>query len=123
MQPFRIRAMLSGDITDGLALKERAGWNQVRADWSRTLALQPDGCFVAELDNRVVGTVATCRFGPVGWVAMMLVDERNGDGESGRPCCNKPSRHSTPPVSARYASTRPRSADHCTRRWGSCRMR
>src|SRR5262249_41127123 len=37
---------------------------------------QPDGCFLAELDGLPVGTVTTCRFGSVAWIAMMLVDER-----------------------------------------------
>ena len=56
-------------------MKEQAGWNQVEADWRRLLDLQPDGCFVAELDGIPAGTVTTCRFGPVAWVAMMLVDK------------------------------------------------
>ena len=45
------------------------------ADWRRLLCLQPDGCFVAELDGIAVGTTTTCIFGPVAWVAMVLVDE------------------------------------------------
>src|SRR5215216_3234927 len=67
--------MTAADVASGLRLKEQAGWNQLEADWRRLLDLQPDGCFVAEVDGAVVGTVTTCRFGPVGWVAMMLVDE------------------------------------------------
>jgi hypothetical protein len=37
------------------------------------LALEPSGCFVAELDGTPAGTVMTCRFGKVAWIAMMLV--------------------------------------------------
>ena len=72
---LRIRGMTVADIPLGMRLKEQAGWNQVEADWRRLLDLQPDGCFVAELDGIPAGTVTTCRFGPVAWVAMMLVDE------------------------------------------------
>jgi GNAT superfamily N-acetyltransferase len=72
---LRIRDMTVADIPFGMRLKQQAGWNQVEADWRRLLGLQPDGCFVAELDGVPAGTVTTCRFGPVAWVAMMLVDE------------------------------------------------
>jgi GNAT superfamily N-acetyltransferase len=72
---FRIRGMTVADIPFGMRLKEQAGWNQVAADWSRLLDLEPEGCFVAELDGTAAGTVTTCRFGRVAWVAMMLVDE------------------------------------------------
>jgi GNAT superfamily N-acetyltransferase len=57
-----------------MRLKEQAGWNQRAADWQRFLDLQPDGAFVAELDGAPAGTVATLVFGPVAWVAMVLVD-------------------------------------------------
>src|SRR5262249_50227290 len=36
--------------------------------------MQPDGCFVAELDGVPVGTTNTCIFGSVAWIAMVLVD-------------------------------------------------
>ena len=72
---LRIRGMTIADIPLGMRLKEQSGWNQVEGDWRRLLDLQPDGCFVAELDGVSVGTVTTCRFGLVAWVAMMLVDK------------------------------------------------
>jgi hypothetical protein len=59
-----------------MRLKERVGWNQLEADWQRLIELDPGGDFVAEFDGTAVGTVTTCRFGPVAWVAMMVVDER-----------------------------------------------
>jgi len=66
--------MTVADLPLGMRLKGEAGWNQLEADWRRLLELQPDGCFVAELDGTPHGTVTTCRFGPVAWVAMMLVE-------------------------------------------------
>jgi GNAT superfamily N-acetyltransferase len=72
---LRIRGMTRADIPFGMRLKENAGWNQVESDWIRLLDLQPDGCFVAELNGISAGIVTTCRFGTVAWVAMMLVDE------------------------------------------------
>ena len=69
-----IRLLTARDIGFGMWLKEQAGWNQTEADWHRCLALEPDGCFVAELDRTPVGTTTTCVFGSVAWVAMVLVE-------------------------------------------------
>jgi GNAT superfamily N-acetyltransferase len=69
-----IRSMTLSDVPAGMRLKELAGWNQTEADWRRYLDLQPDGCFVAELDGVPVGTVATSIFGSVAWIALVLVD-------------------------------------------------
>ncbi len=78
---IRVRAMTFEDLTLGLRLKQRVGWNQTAADWARFLSLQPDGCFVAEHDGTPIGTVTTCVFGPVAWVGMMLVEPpRRGQG-------------------------------------------
>jgi GNAT superfamily N-acetyltransferase len=67
--------MTAADVLLGMRLKEQAGWNQTEADWRRFLDLAPDGCFVAELDGAPAGTVAVFVFGPVAWVAMVLVEE------------------------------------------------
>jgi GNAT superfamily N-acetyltransferase len=82
---LRIHALTVADIPAGMHLKKQAGWNQLEADWQRLLDLQPDGCFLAELDGARAGTVTTCRFGPVAWVAMLLVDpvfRRRGIGRA-----------------------------------------
>ena len=62
------------DVPLGLMLTRQAGWNQLEADWLRFLDMQPQGCFVAELEGRPVGTTVTCILGPVAWIAMVLVD-------------------------------------------------
>jgi len=67
--------MTSSDVPLGMRLKKQAGWNQTEADWRRFLALEPGGCFVAEVDGTPVGTVTTCEFGSVAWIAMVLVDK------------------------------------------------
>ena len=72
---IRLRRMNGDDVGLGMRLKGQAGWNQTEADWRRFLRLEPEGCFVAELEGRPVGTTTACRFGDVGWIAMVLVDE------------------------------------------------
>lgn len=79
---MKIRAMNAQDISVGMRLKEIAGWNQTVADWKRFLKASPQGCFVAEVDNKVCGTVTTIIFeGRFAWVGMVLVDpEYRGQG-------------------------------------------
>lgn len=66
--------MQAADISLGLALCRQAGWNQIEPDWRRFLAMEPRGCFVAELDGEPAATTVTCLFGPVAWIAMVLVE-------------------------------------------------
>ncbi|HUE69426.1 MAG TPA: GNAT family N-acetyltransferase [Pirellulaceae bacterium] len=70
-----IRPFTAADVPLGMRLKTQAGWNQLEADWRRMLDMQPDGCFVAEYGSTPVGTVMTCIFDGVAWIAMMLVEE------------------------------------------------
>lgn len=62
------------DVPFGMQLVQQAGWNQLEADWHRALALHPEGCFLALQAGTPVGTVTTCIFGQVAWIAMVLVD-------------------------------------------------
>ena len=66
--------MTIDDLTLCRHLVQEAGWNQVDADWMRAMKLDPTGCFVAEFDNQPVATTTSCRFGPIAWIAMVLVD-------------------------------------------------
>jgi GNAT superfamily N-acetyltransferase len=74
--------MTRADIPAAMRLKEIAGWNQTAADWQRFLDCSPSGCFLAEIDATVRGTVATISFeGRVAWIGMVLVDpEYRGRG-------------------------------------------
>jgi GNAT superfamily N-acetyltransferase len=71
---IRLRSLTEADLPFGIHLTTQAGWNQTAADWRRACELQPDGCFLAELDGAAVGTLATCVFGSVAWIALVLVD-------------------------------------------------
>lgn len=71
---IEIRRMTEADLPLGLMLCRQAGWNQVELDWRRFLAMESKGCFVAGLDGLPVATTTTCIFGPVAWIAMVLVE-------------------------------------------------
>jgi len=70
-----LRLMAPDDVPAGLRLAEIAAWNQTRSDWERFLHASPQGCFVAEVDGEVAGTVATISYeGRFAWSGMVLVD-------------------------------------------------
>jgi GNAT superfamily N-acetyltransferase len=67
--------MTPADIAAGMRLKDIAGWNQTGTDWERFLRTSPEGCFVAEVDGKVVGTATTIVYGGrLAWIGMVLVD-------------------------------------------------
>jgi len=72
---LHIRLMTPADTSAGMRLKELAGWNQTEEDWRRFLDAGPEGCFVAEWNGHVAGTVTTIVYGGVlAWIGMVLVD-------------------------------------------------
>ncbi len=73
----QLRLMTVDDIPEAMRLKDLAGWNQTAADWERFLSANPEGCFVAERDGRVVGTSTTIVYeGRFAWIGMVLVEEQ-----------------------------------------------
>ena len=67
--------MKRSDIPAAMRVKEFAGWNQTEQDWEHLLRLEPDGCFCATVDGRVVGTATTTTYsGELAWIGMVLVD-------------------------------------------------
>jgi GNAT superfamily N-acetyltransferase len=77
---LHIRVMKPADTCAGMRLKEIAGWNQTEEDWLRFLEGNPDGCFVAEWNGHIAGTVTTIIYGEVlAWIGMVLVDPQFRD--------------------------------------------
>lgn len=67
--------MTDRDIADGMRLKRAANWNQLEKDWALFLRAGQEGCMVAEMNNKVVGTVTTINYdGRFSWIGMLLVD-------------------------------------------------
>jgi GNAT superfamily N-acetyltransferase len=72
---IHIRLLFESDIPAAMQLVAAAGWNQTEKDWRRLLRLEPNGCFAALRDGRLVGTTTTTTYGSdLGWIGMVLVD-------------------------------------------------
>jgi GNAT superfamily N-acetyltransferase len=91
-----IRVMKPADTSAGMRLKEMAGWNQTEEDWSRFLEANPDGCFAAEWNGHIAGTVTTIVYSNVlAWIGMVLVDPRFRGKGIGTALLNKALDHLT----------------------------
>ena len=67
--------MTPADLSAGMRLKDIAGWNQTKDDWERFLQADAEGCFVAEWNGQVAGTVTTIIYeSRFAWIGMLLVD-------------------------------------------------
>ena len=72
---IEIRLLFESDIPAAMQLKDAAGWNQTEADWHRLLTLEPNGCFAAVKDGRLIGTTTTTTYGnELAWIGMVLID-------------------------------------------------
>lgn len=83
---LHLRPMTGDDITFADSLRAHAGWNQTLADWERLLAMEPDGCFIAEWNGALAGTATTTIYGKeLAWIGMVLVHpdlRRRGIGKA-----------------------------------------
>src|SRR2546430_3195150 len=70
-----VRLLRAADIPAAMRLKELVGWNQTETDLGRFLRLEPNGCFCAVAEGRVVGTTTTTAYGrELAWIGMVVVD-------------------------------------------------
>jgi ribosomal protein S18 acetylase RimI-like enzyme len=69
-----LRKMIAADVPLAMELKNIAGWNQTERDWLGYLTYEPEGCFVAEVGGRAIGTATSIHYDDrFGWIGMVLV--------------------------------------------------
>lgn len=69
-----LRCLARTDLPFADSVRALEGWNQTMRDWERFLALEPDGCFLAEDQGKPAGTATTITYGPeLAWIGMVLV--------------------------------------------------
>jgi len=68
-----LRLLRPDDLPGAMELSRLAGWNQTIDDWHMLLRLEPQGCFVIELDNLIVATTTLLCYGTtLAWIGMVL---------------------------------------------------
>jgi GNAT superfamily N-acetyltransferase len=78
MSELCLRVMGKDDVPAVEELRRLAGWNQTPEDWRRLLELEPEGCFLAEFEGELAGTVTTTSYGQaIAWIGMMLVHPKH----------------------------------------------
>ena len=77
MGRVRIRLVKDADIDSVYALCKKEQWNHSTKVIKRLFNIEPKGCFVAEVDGAFAGQVFSVSFGHVGWIGLMIVDERH----------------------------------------------
>jgi GNAT superfamily N-acetyltransferase len=73
-QPLHLRVLRPEDLPFADSLRAIAGWNQTLGDWRRFVAMEPEGCVLAEWNGLPVGTATTLRCASqLAWIGMVLV--------------------------------------------------
>jgi len=69
-----IRCFEPDDLDFADRQKKREGWAASRRQFKLYLEHDPNGCFVATVDNQPVGMVTTTCFGPSAWIGNLIVE-------------------------------------------------
>ena len=75
----RIRLWTGADIDFVAACVEREGWGYSKRDMERCWQFEPDGCIIAEIQDKPVGHVFSICYGKTGWVGLLIVNPENRD--------------------------------------------
>ncbi len=71
---IKIRLLSENDLTEAVQIIKPANWNQTKQDWQRLIRLEPQGCFAAWVEGRLVATITTTIYGTeLAWIGMMIV--------------------------------------------------
>jgi GNAT superfamily N-acetyltransferase len=80
-----ISPMRESNIPFAVSLTDHEHWGNLPADFSRILALNPQGCFVAWESDKPVGIIASCLYGDYAFLGDLIVSpdyRRKGIGEA-----------------------------------------
>jgi ribosomal protein S18 acetylase RimI-like enzyme len=73
MTPAVVRRFEEKDIEFALAQTQREGWDATRETFEIHLVHDPEGCFVATIEDEPVGMVTTTRYRDTGWLGELIV--------------------------------------------------
>ncbi len=81
----KIRLMTVQDVNFATSLTDHEQWGYLPADFGRLMAIEPAGCFIAEVDGEPVGMVTTSSYTDYAFIGSMIVHPDNrgmGFGEA-----------------------------------------
>lgn len=76
--------MTPADFAPAMSLTDLEGWGYTREDFRRLLDLEPDGCFVGDLDGKLVGVTCSTTYGKLAFVGAVIVDPAHRGSHVGR---------------------------------------
>ncbi len=82
---MNIRTMTRDELQYLAALAGEEGWGNGVADYNRLYDFEPEGCFLAEIDGRPVGTITSIIYNHYAFLASLIVDRKErgkGIGEA-----------------------------------------
>ncbi len=81
---FEVRKLLEEDFDFAVNLTDTRDWQLTEEDFRFMLEMEPEGCFVLLYDSVRVGLVTNVSFGKVGWLGILIVDEKHRKSGGGR---------------------------------------
>jgi len=69
-----IRPWTQADIGYVTTSVNREGWGYTQQDIARCWQYEPNGCFIAEVQNKPVGHVFSICYGKMGWIGLLIVE-------------------------------------------------
>jgi hypothetical protein len=70
---MQIRRMTDRDLEFALYLTSEEGWSSTRLDFEELMEFNPDGCFIAEIDNEKAGMVCSFPYDGFGFISYLIV--------------------------------------------------
>jgi len=77
MQEIHVRKMTLSDNAFAIRLTDTMHWDLTDKDFKFSMALEPEGSFVALHGNKKVGITTTIQLGKIGWIGNVIVDTRH----------------------------------------------
>ena len=65
--------MLQQDIEFAIKLTSSEGWGSIELDFEELLSFDPEGCFIAEIDDTPIGMICTTPYNSFGFVSNLIV--------------------------------------------------
>lgn len=76
-----VRRLAERDVERAIALTDLEGWGYTHEDFRRLIALNPNGCFAADSDGKLVGVLSTTVYGRLAFLGAVIVEpECRGQG-------------------------------------------